>query len=29
MSIAERELVTRVSADLGEFYGTGSLSEPL
>jgi aspartate beta-hydroxylase len=26
LSIAERELVTRVSADMGEFYGSGSLS---
>jgi aspartate beta-hydroxylase len=26
LSIAERELVSQVSADMGEFYGTGSLS---
>jgi aspartate beta-hydroxylase len=29
MSIAERELVSRVSADMGEFYNTGSFSRPL
>jgi aspartate beta-hydroxylase len=28
LSIAERELVTRLSADVGEFYGRGSLSGP-
>lgn len=27
LSIAERELVSRVSADVGEFYGTGSYHE--
>jgi aspartyl/asparaginyl beta-hydroxylase (cupin superfamily) len=27
VSIAERELVSRVSADMGEFYGTDSLSQ--
>lgn len=25
LSIAERDLVSRVSADIGEFYGAGSL----
>jgi aspartate beta-hydroxylase len=29
LSIAERELVTRLSADVGEFYGNDSLSGPL
>jgi hypothetical protein len=27
VSVAERELVSQVSADIGEFYGTGSYHE--